>query len=117
MTGASREADRNTCSICGAYGVNKRTCPETTRLEHEQASKPKITRIQQPATHPDNWGDLVAWVPVVDEEVEEVEEAVWEHCEPQDDEEPMPIQTAINEIAKDIRDIREIIEAIVRTIV
>ena len=69
---------RNRCSICGAEGVNKRTCPweegqpytTAVREAHEALSKPKIHRASTQSvfssdsvnvfqnTPPDGWGSL-----------------------------------------------------------
>jgi hypothetical protein len=70
---------RNRCSVCGAEGVNKRTCPSADptwsnltelRSLHEELAKPKIHRASTQSvfssdtvdvfqnTPPDGWGSL-----------------------------------------------------------
>jgi len=66
---------RVNCSICGAEGVNARTCPGN-RAEHEQLVKPKVeapfTRsnpgVWTPGTTGDIWGSLRPWAPALNGE-------------------------------------------------
>lgn len=116
--------ERYHCTICGAYGVNRRTCPvrdrdidlsdyqiEQARRDHERLTQPKQINHSQPSQT--GWGSLV---PETGQRVIEVEvmepESHYAHHDPTSDE-LMPIQVAVNEMAKDLRDIREIIEALI----
>lgn len=121
------ENPRNTCSVCGALGVNRRTCPGLSgdfweaainsnrepgsinlRLEHEALARPKQERESQMTNitctyglplsqYPiEGWGDLQ-----VDSGTEEVDEtrADWE-------------LVVVDTMKQDIRDIRDMIEAL-----
>lgn len=125
----SEEEKRYTCSICGAYGVNARTCPlkpavdrlglnhvlETwpemgllrMKEEHEALRMPKYdptTRQQSTEVITAGWGSLNP----MPETIEHTETDYEGIC----DETPMPIPTALNEVAQDVREIRELLEII-----
>ena len=87
---------------------------DRTRRDHERLTQPKQINHRQPSQT--GWGSLVPETGrVVEVEIMEPE-SHYAHHDPTSDE-LMPIQLAVNEMAKDLRDLREVFEALMHTII